>query len=285
MSNSESASSDRRRPSWPGAWPSRAGSSRSSPGAAGRQDHAGRSRCAEAGLPHGRSPAPTSRRCAGPSGSRQQWEAARLLRATPAGGRGAGPRRGAEDPRLVRDGQTPVGRGHARPAPAQGRAARLGAAPDPARAVREPRRSLRGRCICRTGRSPRCARPSAGRSSSTSSSAAIRAPRRSSASRARWARYVLDSLIETTIARDVLLLTRVDKPALLRRLFELGLPLLGAGAVLHQDARAAPGRGQHDHAGALPRPARRGAGMLTRPAEVRRQAPCASAARAPSSRC
>ena len=38
----------------------------------------------------------------------------------------------------------------------------------------------------------------------------------------RWARYVRDALIETTIARDVLLLTRVDKPALLRRLFELG---------------------------------------------------------------
>ncbi|HXF74834.1 MAG TPA: ATP-binding protein [Methylomirabilota bacterium] len=38
----------------------------------------------------------------------------------------------------------------------------------------------------------------------------------------RWRRYVLDALIETTIARDVLLLTRVDKPALLRRLFELG---------------------------------------------------------------
>ncbi len=37
----------------------------------------------------------------------------------------------------------------------------------------------------------------------------------------RWARYVADSLIETSIARDVLLLTRVDKPALLRRLFEL----------------------------------------------------------------
>jgi predicted AAA+ superfamily ATPase len=35
-------------------------------------------------------------------------------------------------------------------------------------------------------------------------------------------RYVLDSLIETTISRDVLLVTRVDKPALLRRLFELG---------------------------------------------------------------
>jgi uncharacterized protein len=37
----------------------------------------------------------------------------------------------------------------------------------------------------------------------------------------RWARYIGDSLIETTISRDVLLLTRVDKPALLRRLFEL----------------------------------------------------------------
>jgi uncharacterized protein len=37
----------------------------------------------------------------------------------------------------------------------------------------------------------------------------------------RWLRYVTDSLIETSIARDVLLLTRVDKPALLRRLFEL----------------------------------------------------------------
>jgi uncharacterized protein len=38
----------------------------------------------------------------------------------------------------------------------------------------------------------------------------------------RWSRYVLDSLVETTIARDVLLLSRVDKPALLRRLFQLG---------------------------------------------------------------
>jgi hypothetical protein len=42
------------------------------------------------------------------------------------------------------------------------------------------------------------------------------------ADHARWVRYVRDALIETTIARDVLLLTRVDKPALLRRLFELG---------------------------------------------------------------
>lgn len=40
--------------------------------------------------------------------------------------------------------------------------------------------------------------------------------------RERWRRYLLDALIETTIARDVLLMTRVDKPALLRRTFELG---------------------------------------------------------------
>lgn len=39
---------------------------------------------------------------------------------------------------------------------------------------------------------------------------------------ARWKRYVLDALVEPSIARDVLSLTRVDKPALLRRLFELG---------------------------------------------------------------
>ena len=38
---------------------------------------------------------------------------------------------------------------------------------------------------------------------------------------ARWSRYILDALVETTISRDVLLLSRVDKPALLRRTFEL----------------------------------------------------------------
>jgi predicted AAA+ superfamily ATPase len=44
---------------------------------------------------------------------------------------------------------------------------------------------------------------------------------------ARWARYILDSLVETTISRDVLLLSRVDKPALLRRLFQLGCSYSG----------------------------------------------------------
>ena len=38
----------------------------------------------------------------------------------------------------------------------------------------------------------------------------------------RWKRYVIESLVETSISRDILMLTRVDKPALLHRLFELG---------------------------------------------------------------
>lgn len=44
---------------------------------------------------------------------------------------------------------------------------------------------------------------------------------------ARWSRYIKDSLIETSISRDVLLLSRVDKPALLRRLFEMGCSYSG----------------------------------------------------------
>jgi hypothetical protein len=38
----------------------------------------------------------------------------------------------------------------------------------------------------------------------------------------RWSRYIIDALIETTISRDMLLLSCVDKPAVLRRLFQLG---------------------------------------------------------------
>lgn len=43
----------------------------------------------------------------------------------------------------------------------------------------------------------------------------------------RWRQYILDSFVETTISRDVLLMTRVDKPALLRGLFELGCSFSG----------------------------------------------------------
>lgn len=46
----------------------------------------------------------------------------------------------------------------------------------------------------------------------------------------RWKKYISDSLIETSISRDILMLTRVDKPALLRRLFELGC--LYSGQIL-----------------------------------------------------
>jgi len=43
----------------------------------------------------------------------------------------------------------------------------------------------------------------------------------------RWRRYVLDSLIETTVSRDVLALGRIDKPALLRQLFYLACEMSG----------------------------------------------------------
>ncbi len=43
----------------------------------------------------------------------------------------------------------------------------------------------------------------------------------------RWKKYIADSLIETSISKDILMLTRVDKPALMRRLFELGCTYSG----------------------------------------------------------
>jgi hypothetical protein len=38
----------------------------------------------------------------------------------------------------------------------------------------------------------------------------------------RWNDYILNSLIETTISKDILLIERINKPILLRNLFELG---------------------------------------------------------------
>jgi hypothetical protein len=46
----------------------------------------------------------------------------------------------------------------------------------------------------------------------------------------RWRSHVLDAIVEPTLSRDVLQLTRIDKPALLRRLFVLGC--LYSGQVL-----------------------------------------------------
>ena len=44
---------------------------------------------------------------------------------------------------------------------------------------------------------------------------------------ARWRNYVLGALVEPNIERDLLSMTRVDKPALLKRLFELGATYSG----------------------------------------------------------
>lgn len=46
----------------------------------------------------------------------------------------------------------------------------------------------------------------------------------------RWKSYIKDSLIEASISKDILMLTRVDKPALLKRLFEIGC--LYSGQIL-----------------------------------------------------
>ena len=43
----------------------------------------------------------------------------------------------------------------------------------------------------------------------------------------RWRRYVNESHIETSLSRDILLMTRVDKPALLRRVFQLACDYSG----------------------------------------------------------
>tara|TARA_R110002124_G_scaffold195520_1_gene362594 strand:+ start:27391 stop:28578 length:1188 start_codon:yes stop_codon:yes gene_type:complete len=44
---------------------------------------------------------------------------------------------------------------------------------------------------------------------------------------ARWKKYIRDSLIDTIISKDILMLTRVEKPALMKRLFELGCEYSG----------------------------------------------------------
>ena len=43
----------------------------------------------------------------------------------------------------------------------------------------------------------------------------------------RWRDYVLQGLVQPNIERDILAMTRVDKPALLKRLFELGAEYSG----------------------------------------------------------
>lgn len=66
----------------------------------------------------------------------------------------------------------------------------------------------------------------------------------------RCVRYIQDSLIETTISRDILMMTRVDKPALLRRLFYLGCEYSGQ-VLLSKNVRAIARCWQHYHSSTL----------------------------------
>jgi predicted AAA+ superfamily ATPase len=43
----------------------------------------------------------------------------------------------------------------------------------------------------------------------------------------RWKRYIIDSMVESTLSRDILQLQRIDKPALLRQLFNVGCSYSG----------------------------------------------------------
>lgn len=59
----------------------------------------------------------------------------------------------------------------------------------------------------------------------------------------RWRNYVLNALVEPSIERDLLAMTRVDKPALLKQLFELGRDY--SGQILSYNKML----GQHQDAG------------------------------------
>ncbi len=43
----------------------------------------------------------------------------------------------------------------------------------------------------------------------------------------RWKNYISDAIIEPAISKDILMLTRIDKPALMKKLFELGCSYSG----------------------------------------------------------
>ena len=62
---------------------------------------------------------------------------------------------------------------------------------------------------------------------STSTSAATRAPSTLIRDEERWRDYILHALVEPHLERDLLAMTRVDKPALLKNLFELGAAYSG----------------------------------------------------------
>src|ERR1041385_6284167 len=86
----------------------------------------------------------------------------------------------------------------------------------------------------------------------------------------RWRRYLLDSLIETTISRDCPAPDPRRQACRAQAAVRARLPLLRAGALLHQDARPAPGCRERHHARSLPGSPRR-RGNADGPSEVCRQ--------------
>jgi len=234
--------------------PSRAVICRWCGAAAGRQDHAGA----------------TGRRGGGPAGAQRQCGRANAAGAewmSSSGRRRVSPRRRparrarcwcwtrSRRSRAGRSRSALVGRRHA-PAPAaQGGAARSA----PLLVAQGLTESLAGAsrsCACRTGRS-RDARGLrllarsilvlrwlSGRGAARPSTATLGALHR------RQPHRNLD-LARRSAAH------RVDKPALLRRLFELACRYSGQALSYTQDARAVARRRQLHHAGALPRSSRR----------------------------
>ena len=76
---------------------------------------------------------------------------------------------------------------------------------------------------------------------------------------ARWRAYIRDALVEPSIEIDMLARARVDKPALLRRLFELGCnysgQIVSLDNVSHTRAKTVDADQPHCQAGSGLQPA------------------------------
>ena len=163
---------------------------------------------------------------------------------------GTDARRSPEDPRLVRDGQTALGRRHPQPPAAPGGPARLSAAARAERIVREPSWPLRDTASAALV-IPRDAR---GIRVQIGSVPLLRGvPRRRTAGERSLA---LATLPPRVARRDHNLARRtVADPRRKARTAAATVwprvPLFRAGALVHQDARPTPRRWQYDHPGAL----------------------------------
>ena len=77
-------------------------------------------------------------------------------------------------------------------------------------------------CVQRIGVCPKCPKRSATTFPTISNSVDTLVPRSLKSDEDRWREYMRDSIVESTISRDVLQMENVRKPALMRALFELG---------------------------------------------------------------